>query len=235
MSLTPRQAQRRYVGLTTLRWLPIGISAPVTELLATSRGLSPAEIGVTVAVYGVVTMLLELPTGGLADAVGHRPVLVLSALTSTAGLLLMVVADDVPLFALAWAVQGVARALDSGPLEAWYVDTVHATDPGADVTPGLSRAGAADGLGLASGAVLGGVTPLLVGSGSAALAVPLLVATASTLVSLVAVVVLVVPLRTADTSGAAALAAGRCPASCATPRSSSPGTGCSGCSWPSPS
>ncbi len=34
MSLTPRQAQRRYVGLTALRWLPIGISAPITVLLA---------------------------------------------------------------------------------------------------------------------------------------------------------------------------------------------------------
>ena len=208
MGLTPRQTQRRYVGLTALRWLPIGISAPVTVLLATSRGLSPAEIGLTVAVYGVVTMLLELPTGGLADAVGHRPVLALSAVMGTAGLLLMVVADDVPLFALAWAVQGVGRALDSGPLEAWYVDTVHATDPGADVTPALSRAGAADGLGLAFGAVLGGVTPLLVGSGSTALAVPLLVAAGLTVVSLVAVLVLVVPLRTAETSGAAALVAG---------------------------
>src|SRR3712207_5843539 len=124
--LTPRQAQRRYVGLTALRWLPIGIAAPVTVLLATSRGLSPADIGATVAVYGAVTLLLELPTGGLADAIGHRPVLVLSGLLGTASLLLMTVADGVGLFALAWALLGVGRALDSGPLEAWYVDTVHA-------------------------------------------------------------------------------------------------------------
>jgi MFS family permease len=208
VSLAPVQAQRRYVGLTALRWLPIGISAPVTVLLATSRGLSPADIGLTLAVYGVVTMLLELPTGGLADAIGHRPVLILSGLMSTASLLLMVVADSVPLFALAWAVQGVGRALDSGPLEAWYVDTVHAVDPGADVTPGLSRAGAADGLGLAFGAVLGGALPLVIGDGSTALAAPLLLAAALTVASLVAVVLLVVPLRTAETSGVAALAAG---------------------------
>ena len=51
---TPAQAQRRYVGLTALRWLPIGIAAPVTVLLATSRGLSRADIGLTVAVHGTV-------------------------------------------------------------------------------------------------------------------------------------------------------------------------------------
>ena len=208
MSLTPAQAQRRYVGLTALRWLPIGISAPITVLLMTSRGLSPADIGVAIAVYGVVTMLLELPTGGLADAIGHRPVLVLSGLLTITSLLLMVVADGIPMFALAWAVHGAGRALDSGPLEAWYVDTVHSTDPGADVTPGLSRAGAADGLGLSLGAVLGGVLPMLVGNGGDALAVPLFVAAGMVLVSLVCVVVLVVPLRTSDRSGAAAIAVG---------------------------
>mgnify|MGYP002779560153 CR=1 FL=1 len=208
MTLTPRQAQRRYVGLTALRWLPIGISAPITVLLMTSRGLSPADIGLAIAVYGVVTMLLELPTGGLADAIGHRPVLVLSGLLTTASLLLMVVADDIPTFALAWAVHGAGRALDSGPLEAWYVDAVHGTDPAADVTPGLSRAGAADGLGLSLGAVLGGVLPLLVGDDAGALAVPLYVAAGTVLLSLVCVALLVVPLRTSDRSGVAAIAAG---------------------------
>jgi MFS family permease len=56
-------------------------------LLASSRGLSPADIGVVFAVYSMVVLLLELPTGGLADAVGTRPVLVASGLAGAAGLL----------------------------------------------------------------------------------------------------------------------------------------------------
>ena len=207
--LTARQAQRRFVGLTALRWLPVGISAPVTVLLATSRGLSPADIGLVLAGYSLVALLLELPTGGLADAIGHRPVLVLSGLLSIASLLTMVVADSVPLFGLAWALQGMSRALSSGPLEAWYVDAAHAADPDADTTVGLARAGAADGLGLAFGAVLGGLTPLLAGgSGGAALALPLLLSAALVGVSLVAVLVLVVPLRSTPLSGARAVVAG---------------------------
>ncbi|WP_448620747.1 MFS transporter [Geodermatophilus sp. URMC 65] len=204
-----RSATRRYVGLTALRWLPVGLSAPVTVLLASARGLSPADIGVVVAVYSVVVLVLELPTGGLADALGHRPVLVLAGLLTTAGLLLLAVADSTALFALAWALKGVGRALDSGPLEAWYVDAVHAADADADVTPGLSRAGAADGAGLCLGAVLGGLLPLLAdGTGDAVLVLPVLLAAALSVVSVAAVAVLVVPVGTPRGSGVTALRAG---------------------------
>ncbi|HJX42430.1 MAG TPA: MFS transporter, partial [Geodermatophilus sp.] len=189
--LSVRAAGRRFVGLTALRWLPVGLSAPVTVLLASARGLSPADIGVVFAVYSTVVLLLELPTGGLADAVGTRPVLVLSGLAGAAGTLLLVGADDVATFALAEALRGVGRALDSGPLEAWYVDTVRAADADADVTPGLSRAGAADGAGLCLGAVLGGLLPLLAaGAGDSALVLPVLAAAATTLVPTAAVALL---------------------------------------------
>ncbi|MGY1651824.1 MFS transporter [Geodermatophilus sp. SYSU D01119] len=191
--LTPAAAGRRFVGLTALRWLPVGLSAPVTVLLAASRGLSPADVGVVIAVYSVVVLVLELPTGGLADSLGTRPVLVASALFSTAGLLALGFAESVAAFAAAEALRGVGRALDSGPLEAWYVDTVRAADPDADVAPGLSRAGAADGAGLCLGAVVGGLLPLLSGrAGDDALVLPVLAAAALTAVSAVAVALLVV-------------------------------------------
>ncbi|SOE02542.1 MFS transporter [Blastococcus haudaquaticus] len=207
--LTPDQARRRFVGLTALRWLPVGVAVPVSVLLATARGLSPADIGLVVALYGAVTLVLELPTGGLADAIGHRPVLALSGLFTTAGLATMAVADSVLLFAVAWALKGVARALDSGPLEAWYVDTVHRTDPDADLTPGLSRAGAADAAGLTLGAVLGGVLPLLAGrDGAAALALPLLLAAGFAMGHVVAVLLLVVPVSPDRASSLGALRAG---------------------------
>ena len=49
----------------------------------------------------------------------------------------------------------------SGPLEAWYVDAVHQADPGADVTPGLSRSGAADCRSTAAGPAVGGASNLV--------------------------------------------------------------------------
>ena len=66
--------------LIALRWLPTGLLVPVIVLLAMSRGLSMTEIGLVFAIQGLVVLVLELPTGGLSDALGRRPVLILASL-----------------------------------------------------------------------------------------------------------------------------------------------------------
>jgi MFS family permease len=169
---TVRSATRRLVGLTALRWLPVGLTAPVTVLLAQARGLSLAEIGLLFTVHGVVVVALELPTGGLADVLGRRPVILAGAVLHIASCVLFAVATSLPGFLLAILALGLGRTLDSGPLEAWYVDTVHRIDPAADVAPGLARHSAADGGGLAIGAVIGGLLPSLLSGSGYALALP---------------------------------------------------------------
>jgi MFS family permease len=172
---TVRSATRRLVGLTALRWLPVGLATPITVLLAQARGLSLAEIGLLFTIHGVVVTALELPTGGLADVIGRRPVVVVGALLHIASCLLYATATGFGGFLAGVLLLGVGRALDSGPVEAWYVDTVHRLDPAADVAPGLSKLGAADGGSLAVGAIVGGLLPaLLGGAGAAGLALPYL-------------------------------------------------------------
>jgi MFS family permease len=194
VTLTVASAGRRYVALTALRWLPMGLSIPVTVLLAQSRGLSLAEVGLVFVAHSVVALLLELPTGGLADAIGRRPVLVLSGLLQISGLLTLAVAQNLLVFSVAFGLVGAGRALDSGPLESWYVDAVHLIDPTADVTPGLSRAAVADGLALSLGAVLGGVLPTLAAEGSTPLALPMLVGAGIGALNIAAVLIFVTPL-----------------------------------------
>lgn len=207
--LSATSVRRRYVTLTALRWLPVGITVPVMVLLASARGLSAGQIGLVFAVHSIVALLLELPTGGLADAIGNRPVLTLSVLLGGAGLLTMATAHSVGVFALAFGLIGAGRALDSGPLESWFVDATHTADPDADVTPGLSRAAAANGSGLAIGAVLGGVAPLLAsGAGTAVLAAPFLIAAALDVVYLVVLLALVVPVGNSPAAAHRPLLAG---------------------------
>ena len=129
-ALDARSARTRYLILVGLRWLPTGLLIPIIVLLALSRGLSLTEIGVVFGLQGLVVLFLELPTGGLSDALGRRPVLILASLVGLVSLSLLYVADSVALFAAATILQGVYRALDSGPLEAWYVDATLAADPG---------------------------------------------------------------------------------------------------------
>jgi MFS family permease len=185
---TVRSATRRLVGLTALRWLPVGLTTPITVLLAQARGLTLAEIGLLFTVHGIVVIVLELPTGGLADVLGRRPVVVAGAVLHLGSCLVFATATSFPGFLGAILLMGVGRALDSGPVEAWYVDTVHRIDPAADVAPGLSKHSAADGGSLAVGAIIGGFLPAaLGGAGAEALALPYLGAVVLDVVFIVAV------------------------------------------------
>ena len=61
---------RRYHLLLVLRFVPIGLAITVFVLLMQDRGLSLAQIGLATAAQGLVMLFLELPSGGLADALG---------------------------------------------------------------------------------------------------------------------------------------------------------------------
>ena len=154
--VTADRARRVLLVLTFTRWFPIGLVIGVSTLIPLERGLSVAEIGLVFAMQGFVVLGLELPTGGLADSIGRRPVLLASTVVALASGLVFVFAQSLTAFLVALLLQGVFRALDSGPLEAWYVDVAQADDPGVRVEEGLSRAGTVLGLAIASGAVISG-------------------------------------------------------------------------------
>ncbi len=190
-ALTVRQVRRRFLLLHGLRWLPTGLMIPVLILFMQERGLSLPEIGLAATAQGLVVLALELPTGGLADALGRRPVLVASWTVNLLSLALLVTADSFWMFFLAWALQGVHRALDSGPLESWYVDATMAADPEANYESGLGHAGTVIGVAIATGALLsGGLVALGPVGPVRALTVPLLAATALQVVGLITLLVL---------------------------------------------
>lgn len=190
-ALSVRQVRRRFLVLHGLRWLPTGLMVPVMILLMQERGLTLSQIGLVSVAQGLVVLALELPTGGLADALGRRSVLIAAWLVNLAALALFAVADSFALFFLVWALQGVFRALDSGPLESWYVDATLAADPKAEYEPGLGYAGTVIGVAISAGALLGGGLVALGPVGPvSALTVPVLVAAALQVVALVALLVL---------------------------------------------
>ena len=154
--VSAESARRTLLLLTFTRWFPVGLVIGVTTLLALERGMSLAQLGVIFAMQGFVVLGLELPTGGFADALGRRPVLLASAVVALASGLLFITAHTFGAFIVAMLLQGVFRALDSGPLEAWYVDTAHADDPGVRVEGALAQAGTVLGLSIASGALISG-------------------------------------------------------------------------------
>jgi MFS family permease len=189
-ALTPAVARRVYWVLTATRWLPVGLTVALFSLWPLEQNLTITQVLTLGSVQGVVILLLELPTSGFADAFGRRPVLVGAAVAGVISMAVYLVADGFWAFALAMVVQGVFRALDSGPLEAWFVDTVHAHQPGADVDQELSRAGTVLGASIALGALVSGGLVLWDPLPGSALRLPFMVSLALSIVHLVAVVVL---------------------------------------------
>ncbi|MBB4764214.1 MFS transporter [Amorphoplanes digitatis] len=210
--LSVRQVRHRFLVLHGLRWLSTGLMVPVIILLMQDRGLSLPQIGLAVTAQGLVVLALELPTGGLADALGRRPVLATAWTVNLVSLALFAVADSFALIFLCWALQGVYRALDSGPLESWYVDATLAADPEARYEPGLGLAGTVLGVAMSAGALLGGGLVALGPIGPVgALTVPVLAAIALQLVSLVTLLLLMGEVRPAKGLGALRASAAEAP------------------------
>lgn len=201
--LSPLAARRVFLTLTTTRWLPIGFVVGLLVLWQLERGLTLPQALTASAIMDVAVVALELPTSGFANALGRRPVLIAAALANVAAMVALLVAHSFTAFVVASVLTGVFRALDSGPLEAWYVDTVHATHPGADVDQDLSRSTLILGLAIAGGALLSGglVAWHPIGSHSA-LWLPVVICLVLSVLHLVAVVVLLrEPVTHLDSTG----------------------------------
>jgi MFS family permease len=188
--------RRRFYVLLTLRWLGTGILIPFFVLVMQERGLSLGQIGFVMAFYGGTVVVLELPTGSFADSVGRRPTLLLAASAMLAGGTVFLVADDLGVFAIACGLLGVGRALDSGALNAWFVDAALEIDPDADLRGALSGGGAIGSSAIGVGALLGGALPVLLSvvgleGSSGGLVVPLVASLVVTLGYAVAITALV--------------------------------------------
>jgi predicted MFS family arabinose efflux permease len=189
--LSPTAARRVFLVLSTTRWLPVGLIVGLFALIARERGLSVEQITLYMTAQGIMVFLLELPTSGFADVLGRRPLLLVAGLVNILAGVAYLFAHSFWQFALAAGLMGVYRALDSGPLEAWYVDTVHEREPGADVHRAMSAQGVLVGVGLGGGALVsGGLVAWHPFHDSSALLLPIQVFLALCVVHLVATALL---------------------------------------------
>ena len=204
--LSPTAARRVFLALSFTRWFPVGLVVGLLTLWQLERGLTVAQAMTISSAAGLTIFALELPTSGFADAFGRRPVFVVSAVVNVLASSILLVAHSFWAFFAAAVLTGIFRALDSGPLAAWFVDTVHATTPGADVDGALAAQGTVLGGAIASGALVsGGLVWWHPFAGASALVLPVAVFVALNVVHLVAVLVLLREPRGAehlDASGA---------------------------------
>lgn len=142
----------------------MGLTVAVVALALTDRGMDLFQISLLFGVYSLTTMTMELPFGGLADSIGRKPVFLTAVIASLISLALFLSTSNFYVLALSFAFIGFGRALRSGTLDAWFLETFKSTAPNVDVQPALAKAQSANAIGLAIGAILGGFLPDLLGS-----------------------------------------------------------------------
>lgn len=91
---------------------------PVYALLFSDTGLSVWQISSLFALWSLTGVVLEVPSGALADGTSRRRLLVLAPLLTATGFALWVLLPSYASFAVGFVLWGAGGALGSGTLEA---------------------------------------------------------------------------------------------------------------------
>lgn len=154
----------RYCLQQAALWGTFGLVLPVVTLFLLHNHFTLFEIGLYAALFSLSTIALELPFGAMADRVGRIRTYRISLLMNSVGCALMLCFSQKPMLYLAAASFGVARAMSSGTVDAWYVGLLREHGETKRIPYFLGRAELASALGLASMSLVGGVLPDLIGS-----------------------------------------------------------------------
>jgi len=117
----PRGVLRRYYLFRAMA--AVGFISPIFALFVL-RGLSYPEYGTLSAVYSLVLVGGEIPTGYLGDRVGRRDTLVASKVAMALSLLGFLVVDSFASYVVVYVVWGLGMALTSGTGAAWLYETL---------------------------------------------------------------------------------------------------------------
>ena len=118
-NITAFYAFRLLIGLQFL--MPIWVI-----YLTEKRGFSIEQVTLLDAPFWLALVLLEVPTGLIADRFGRRVSLLLGALTNTIGITVFAMAANYPLILLSYLVWGAAFTFYSGADAAFLFDTLKA-------------------------------------------------------------------------------------------------------------
>lgn len=197
--------KRTYYLITSLFWFATALPLALSVLLMQARGLNLFQLGVFMGVYSLTIVLLEVPTGGLADALGRKRVTMMAYGIITLSSVVLLFAFSFPMFLLGAVLYGTGRALSSGALDAWFVDTLQAAEPDIDLQAALAKANTyvllALGVGLLSGSLLPRFFASLPADGTAVLtplSMPIVFAIMVKIVLLILTILLVKEPRSAD-------------------------------------
>lgn len=155
------RVQRTYLLLTLLTTLAASFIWGINTLFLLDAGLSNTEAFAANAFFTVGQVLIEVPTGIVADTRGRRFSFLLGAATLLLSTLLYLVMWQVHAALLGWAIASILLGLGftffSGATEAWLVDALSATGFTGNLETVFGRGQTVGGIAMLFGSVAGGV------------------------------------------------------------------------------
>jgi MFS family permease len=147
--------------LTLLSTLASSFIWGINTLFLLDAGLSITQAFAANAFFTVGMVVFEVPTGVLADTWGRRASYLFGAATLFASTLLYLAMWRIHGPFWAWALSSVLLGLGftffSGATEAWLVDALNATGYRGTLESAFARGQVAEGVGMLSGTVAGGI------------------------------------------------------------------------------
>lgn len=123
-----RQLERNITVYYILRILAKRLVWPILTIFLVRNKLSPAEIGTVYAAATIVGLILEVPSGAIADRIGRRSAMALNFLGGAVSMFLFTIGDSFGVFLAAQILYQAAGSLMTGTHEAFLYETLHELD-----------------------------------------------------------------------------------------------------------
>ena len=141
-----------------------GIITPVISLLLIDKGATLSNLSLILGLYAFTVVILELPTGIIADVFGRKKSFCLSIVISIISFLILLFGKGFIILSIGMMFYGFNRALASGSFDAMFID-YYIDNYGKEKLNNITtRINVLDALGLSMGALTGGMLPKLTGT-----------------------------------------------------------------------
>ncbi|WP_161569729.1 MFS transporter [Veronia nyctiphanis] len=111
---------------------------PILPAWLMSWGLSPAEMAIGYVTMGAMVIVLEVPCGMLADKFGRLTLYMSGVVFFTAAMSIMLLSPNLVGAVAGFACWGTALAMNSGTLQAWFVEAFRTKGGEEELQPGFA-------------------------------------------------------------------------------------------------
>lgn len=152
---------RVMVVIRLLQFYITGLVVPILSLLFLDRGLTLSELALSFGFFSASTILLEVPTGVIADLFGRKKTYLLSLVVYILAFVVIYIGRTFVILSVGAVLYGCSRALSSGSLDALFIEEYTKKHGKEKIPRIMSIFTVTETVGLALGSLSGGYLPVV--------------------------------------------------------------------------